>query len=57
MNHKILLKRLMMMRTFILIQEIFYLRALLKAVDLISRDLKLVQMMKMTIQWMELILP
>jgi aryl carrier-like protein len=57
MNHKILLKRLMMMRTFTLIPEIFYRQALLKAVDLISKGLKVVQMMKMIIQWMELILP
>jgi hypothetical protein len=53
----ILLKRLTMMRTFILIQEIFYPQALLKVVDLITKDLKLVQMMKMIIQWMGLILP
>ena len=57
MNHKILLKRLMMMRTFTLIPEIFYHQALLKVVDLIFKDLKVVQMMKMIIQWMELILP
>jgi len=57
MNHKILLKRLMMMRTFTSIPETFYHQALLKAVDLIFKDLKVVQMMKMIIQWMELILP
>jgi hypothetical protein len=58
MNHKILLKkRQTMMRTSILIQQIFFRQALLKAVGLISKDLKLVQMMRMIIQWMELILP
>lgn len=57
MNHKILLKRrLTMKRTYILIQLISFHLVLLKAVDLISKDLKLVQMMRMTTRWMELIL-
>jgi hypothetical protein len=58
MNRKILLKKkLTMKRTFILIQEIFYPQAPLKVVDLISKDLKLVQMMRMITPWMELIFP
>ena len=57
MNHKILLKRrLTMKRTYILIQLISFHLVLLKAVDLISKDLKLVQMMRTTTRWMELIL-
>jgi hypothetical protein len=58
MNCKVLLKkRLTMKITFILIQEISYPQAPLKVVDLISKDLKLVQMMRMITPWMELILP
>ncbi|BAS85970.1 Os03g0704700 [Oryza sativa Japonica Group] len=56
MNHKIQLKtKLTMMRIYILIHEISCHQVLLKAVDLISKDQKLVRMMRMIIQWMVLI--